>query len=185
MIVDDDKFIHDRLKKMIKWEDIGVRLVCEAEDSDTALELFLSYRPKIVISDIKIPIISGLELAKKILEIDPQVRFIIITGYADFELVRTSVRLGAVDLLSKPILPEEIISSLKKAILYFEDLKTEHISSQNIQSLIKENLPLFQEKFLSYLITQKRDLTDVEIYNKFCAPFFLVVFLYYFLYRRE
>ena len=169
MIIDDDQFIRDRLKNMIKWDSIGIRLVCEAQDSDTARELFLLYRPKIIISDIQIPIISGLELAQEISVIDPQVRFIIITGYNDFKYAQTSIRLGAVDLLTKPILPERINASLNKSVAYFEKLKDDHIFSGKLRFLIKKNLPVFQEKFLSYLLKQTRHYTAKEIIDKLTA----------------
>lgn len=169
MIIDDDRLIHERLKNMIEWEANGVHLVCEAQDSDTALELFTLHRPKIVITDIQIPIISGLDLAKEILKISSQVRFIIITGYSDFKYVQASVRLGAVDLISKPILPDEINASIKKATEHFENLKHDHISSQNIELLITQNRPMFQQNFVSYILSSEREYTSNDILNKFKA----------------
>lgn len=128
MIIDDDEEIRERLKLMIEWDRLEMRLSCEAGDSETAQELFLLYRPKIVITDINIPIINGLELAQKMAETDSEVRFIIITGYNDFEYVRSSVKLGAVDLISKPILPEEINKSLQTAAENFRLLRERQAS---------------------------------------------------------
>lgn len=73
---------------MIDWAGLSLCLVCEAADSDSAMELYLLHRPKIIITDICIPIISGLELADTIAKLDPDVRFIVITGYNDFEYVK-------------------------------------------------------------------------------------------------
>lgn len=64
MIIDDDAAVRERLKDIIDWQGLSLELVCEAGDSDTALEMYLLYRPKIIISDISIPRISGLELAE-------------------------------------------------------------------------------------------------------------------------
>lgn len=63
MIIDDDENVRRRLKSLIDWDGLSAQLVCEAKDSDTAKELFLLYRPKIVITDINIPVISGIDLA--------------------------------------------------------------------------------------------------------------------------
>lgn len=167
MIIDDDQSIRDRLKKIIDWKAIGISFSCEAQDSDTARELFLLYRPKIIITDINIPIISGLELANEIIEVDPDVRFIVITGYSDFEYVKSSVKLGAVDLISKPILPEDINESLKKAVNYFNKLKAEQSSVENLKILLEESLPTYREKFIYYLLNQTRSFSEEQILRKF------------------
>ena len=112
MIIDDDASVRERLKSMIAWSDLSANLVCEAEDSDTAQEFYMVYRPQIIITDINIPIISGLELARILQKDDPELRFIIITGYNDFELARQSVDLKATSLLSKPIQAQQINNSL-------------------------------------------------------------------------
>ena len=169
MIIDDDQFIRDRLKSFIKWDDIGIRLVCEAADSDTARELFMLNRPKILITDINIPIISGLELAQEISAIDEEVRFIVITGFSDFEYVKSSVKLGAVDLISKPISPVDINESLKEAVAFFEKLKSEQISSKKMEILIEDNLPTIREKFISYLLNSTRKYSKNEVAEKFTA----------------
>ena len=167
MIIDDDQPIRERLKSIIKWEEAGLRLVCEAEDSDTGRELFMLNRPKIIVTDINIPIITGLDLAEEISTIDPEVRFIVITGYNDFEYVRTSVKLGAIDLISKPIMPDEINASLKKATAYFDRIRNEQLSSKNMRLLLEENLPVLREKFISYLLNHTRNYNESEIIKKF------------------
>lgn len=123
MIIDDDIATRQRLKSMIPWEELNLRLVCEAADSDSARELCLLHCPKIVITDICIPVISGLDLAEELSREDPDIRFIVITGFTDFEYVQKSVRINAVDLLSKPVRPDEVIKSIQKAIQYFDNEK--------------------------------------------------------------
>ena len=167
MIIDDDQFIRDRLKSIIDWEEIGIRFVCEAQDSETARELFLLHHPKILITDIHIPIISGLELAQEFAVTDPEVRFIIITGYSDFEYAKSTVKLGAIDLISKPIMPDDINASLKKVVAYFEKLKSEQNSSLNMNLLLKESLPMLREKFIYYIIESERNYSSEEILEKF------------------
>ena len=120
MIIDDDAAVRERLKDIIDWQGLSLDLVCEAGDSDTAIEMYLLYRPKIIISDISIPRISGLELAEVMRKEDADIQFIIITGYHDFEWAKQSVRLGAIDLLSKPVFAETINASLQKAVRYFQ-----------------------------------------------------------------
>lgn len=163
MIIDDDITIRERLKCIIDWEGLPLELVGEAGDSETAMELYLLHRPKIIISDINIPVISGLELAEIMRREDPDLQFIIITGYSDFEWAKQSVRLGAVDLLSKPVFPEALNHSLQKVVDGFR-LKQEKQSSVDfLQNLVNDNLPQVQETFMMNLLTKvPGDAMDAE-----------------------
>ena len=160
MIVDDEQDIRERLKSMIEWERLSLNMVCEAGDSDSAQDMFILYKPKIVIMDINIPIISGIELAKQFLAIDAETRFIIITGFTDFEFVKSSVKLGAVDLISKPIMPDEINQSLESLINYFRKIGEEHANSILINELIAENRPMLIKQTISSLLLSDRNLSD-------------------------
>ena len=154
MIIDDDIMIRERLKSIIDWEGLSLELVSEAGDSETAMELYLLHRPKIIISDISIPVISGLELAEVMRKEDPDLQFIIITGYSDFEWAKQSVRLGAIDLLSKPVFPEVINHSLEKAVDYFRSKQQKQSSVDFLQNLVNDNLPQMQETFMMNLLTK-------------------------------
>ena len=154
MIIDDDAVVRERLKDMIDWKGLSLELVCEAGDSDTALEMYLLYRPKIIISDISIPRISGLELAEVMRREDADIQFIIITGYHDFEWAKQSVRLGAIDLLSKPVFAETINASLQKAVRYFQAKQQKKQSVDFLKNLVSENLPQMQETFMMGLLTK-------------------------------
>lgn len=157
MIIDDDIQIRERLKSIIDWNGLPIHLVCEAADSETAEELYLIHRPKIIITDISIPIISGLDLAAKLQKEDPELQFIVITGFNDFDFVRKSVDVGAVDLLSKPIFPDAINNSIKKAVSYFQKKQEANSSVAFLQRLVSKNLPQIQETFLANLISNPPD----------------------------
>lgn len=152
MLIDDDVAIRDYMRDIIDWKALNLRLVCEAGDSETARELYQLHRPKIVITDINIPIISGLELAKEFIAMDKEVRIIVITGYGDFENVRDSVNLGAIDLLSKPILAAEINASLHKAVDHFEQMRRRLHTEQALSELLTENKALLQERCVARLL---------------------------------
>ncbi|MDO4487744.1 MAG: response regulator [Eubacteriales bacterium] len=152
MIIDDDVKIRSRLKAMIDWENLPIEFACEAADSDTARDLYLLYRPKIIITDIFIPIISGLDLAEELSKIDPEIRFIVITGYDDFGNAQRAVKLGAVDLLSKPLFPDAINESLRKAVRYFEKLQKDKASFESLQELLKNNLHDIQASYVGSLL---------------------------------
>ena len=152
MLIDDDKAIRSHLKSMIAFERLPVRLVCEAGDSETAGEFFQIYRPKIVITDINIPIRSGLELAHEWQKIDPEIRFIVITGYSDIAYARDAVSLGAVELLLKPLQAEDVNKSLEKAIAFFEEARAKQLETLSMESLLVENLSILQRQYAALLL---------------------------------
>ena len=153
MLIDDDVAIRDYMRDIIDWKGLGLRLTCEAGDSETARELYQLHRPKIVITDINIPIISGLELAKEFVAMDQEVRIIVITGYGDFDNVRDSVNLGAIDLLAKPIVPDEINGSLQRAIDHFAQIRRRLHTAQALSELLTENKALLQERCVARLMS--------------------------------
>ena len=166
MIIDDEVIIRERLKSIIDWEGLSLSLVCEAGDSNTARELFFLHRPSIVITDINIPVISGLELCQEFTQSYPDTRFIVITGYNDFEYVKASVSLGAVDLISKPILKEEINQSLQKAADYFCSLFQTQEKLQALSKALRENRSLLLDRLISRLFYTQNQETDQEILDE-------------------
>lgn len=154
MIIDDDLQVRERLKSIIDWNALPIHLACEAVDSETAMELYMVHRPRIVITDINIPITDGLTLAAEMQKEDPELQVIVITGYNDFEFVRKSVDIGAVELLSKPLFPDAINKSLGKAVDYFKKLQEEKSSVRFLKELVKTNLPQMQEAFIMDLISK-------------------------------
>ena len=151
MIIDDDAPIREYLLDVIDWDGLGLVFSCEAGDSETAAELFSVYRPDIVVTDVSIPVISGLELARRFTEEDSSIRVIVITGFNDFDMVRDSVALGAIDLLSKPIGPDEINESLKKACASIDDARREQQTSRLIGSMLTENKTVLRERLIAKL----------------------------------
>ena len=114
MIVDDDVQIRDGINWGIDWSELGIRQVFTAANGIEALKLFKEHRPKIVITDVRMPGMDGLELFRSIIGLDPAAKVIIISGYSDFEYLKKAIRYGAVDYELKPIKVGSIIKLIKK-----------------------------------------------------------------------
>lgn len=155
MLIDDDQNVVERMKSIIDWPGLSLEFSCEAGDSETAIEQFLLCRPKIIVTDINIPIINGLELARELLKEDAELRFIVITGYNEFDMVRQSIDIKAVSLLGKPLTRAELNGSLEKAIRQLDELHQAKVSRAALQQLVKSNLPQMQELFLAGLLRKK------------------------------
>lgn len=115
LLVDDEVFVRKGLQELIDWEQLGYVVAGEAENGEEALAMMESLRPDLVITDIRMPVLDGLELIRSVMEtggLDPI--FIIISGYHDFKYAQQALRYGVHDYVLKPIDDEELSAALKK-----------------------------------------------------------------------
>ncbi len=116
MIVDDEKYVRMGIKNDTDWALIGCEVVAEASNGEMALELASEHRPDLVISDIKMPKMDGIELAGKLLEKYPDTKVIFLTAYNEFEYARQAVRLGVSDYLLKPFQDGELEGAIQRLL---------------------------------------------------------------------
>lgn len=116
MIVDDEYIVREDIKSIVDWESRGFYLVGEASNGRQGLEMFQKRRPDLVITDIKMPVMDGLEMAKKILEIEPRTTFILLTAYDEFDFARTAMRMGISHYLLKHEIDAESLGALLEEI---------------------------------------------------------------------
>lgn len=114
LIVDDEKLERILIRRGYKWEDNGFEVVGEAASGAEALEMVESLKPQIILTDISMPKMDGLELSEKILKINPAAYIVIITGYREFDYARRAIKIGVEDFLLKPVNIEELINITKK-----------------------------------------------------------------------
>lgn len=114
MIVDDMPIFLEYLRKCIDWNSYGFEICCEAHDGKQALEMIDQYYPDVVLTDITMPYINGLELAEMIQKKYKDISVILITGNNEFEYARKAVKIGVCDYIVKPFEKEELILSLLK-----------------------------------------------------------------------
>ncbi|NMF07721.1 response regulator transcription factor [Clostridium beijerinckii] len=115
LVVDDEFIMRQGITHMIDWEKEGFQIIGQASNGQEALEMIKKDIPDIIISDVVMPQINGVELAKFVQDKYPKIRIIILSSYSDFEYVKSSFQNGAVDYILKPSLnPSELLSTLKK-----------------------------------------------------------------------
>lgn len=113
-MVDDEPSVIEGLKIMIPWEEFDFELCGEASNGQEALIKIEKLHPHLIITDICMPGINGLELIYKVQELDSETEFVILSGYADFAYVQEAMRHKVMDYLLKPLDHEEIVSILLK-----------------------------------------------------------------------
>lgn len=122
LIAEDELWLRKRLVSTIDWSSYGISEVYEAEDGGEALEIALKEKPDIVITDIRMPELSGIDLMKKLNENSIFSKMIVVSGYDDFEYAQGALRMGAINYLLKPVDEEELLDSVKCCV---EELKKE------------------------------------------------------------
>ena len=114
MIVDDMPIFLEYLRGCIDWNAYGFEICCEAHDGRDALEKMEEYLPDVVLTDITMPYLNGLELSERIIKDYPDTSVVLITGNNEFEYARKAVKIGVCDYIVKPFEKEELILSLLK-----------------------------------------------------------------------
>lgn len=112
IIVDDEVHVRSLLKHLIHWDELGLVLRGSFGSGDEALEIMKQEEIDIVISDIMMPGINGIELIRESKKYQPECRFVLISGHRDFEFARTAVKLGVSDYILKPLNENEINETL-------------------------------------------------------------------------
>ena len=161
IIVDDDKLVRERIRSAISLEKLGLKFCGEAEDGVQALDLFERHRPQIVIMDINIPLINGIEVAKQILAEDPEVNVIIVTGYGTVDFAREAIRGGMIDFLLKPIDFRELENVLTRITNKLQEQSRQALERQRMERLLERGMPLLRNKyFLSLMQMPSENLSE-------------------------
>ena len=103
MIVDDEKLICKLVQALVEWDKLGMQMAAQAENAIQALDMLQQYRPDILITDIRMPIMDGLELMRRCSVQHRDVPFIILSGYDDFKYAQKAIEYGAKAYLLKPV----------------------------------------------------------------------------------
>ena len=116
LIVEDEVPIRNGLTKLVQWENFGIELVLSAENGEQALQIYKQYTPEILLTDIRMPKMDGLELAQAVRILNPGVKLIFLSSYDDKEYFKTAIKLHAVDFIEKPTKPEALTTAVQYAI---------------------------------------------------------------------
>lgn len=148
MVADDEPMIRRGIKNSFDWETIGFEFVGEAEDGEEALQLALDREPDVLLVDINMPFVNGLEFVERLLRDRPRALVIIITGYDEFAYAQQALKLGVFDYLLKPVTDEQFYEVLMKAKdqLAAMDAKMKYDGWAHQQ--LNRNLAFLRQRFL-------------------------------------
>lgn len=145
LIVDDDVIIRKGLAENISWESNGIELIGTASDGEKALELMDSETPQLIISDIKMPFMDGLQFAGIVRSKYPEIKLIFLTSYDEFEYAKTGIDLKIDEFILKPVDNKALLETAKRLLWDYEN-------DQKVKRQLAESLPLLRSRFYNRLI---------------------------------
>lgn len=129
LIIEDEKWEREGLVDFLDWSELKIKIIGTAANGVQGLKMAKEYLPEIIITEIKMPLMDGMEFARTIKRVIPCCKIIIITGYDDFGYAEEAIRLGVFDYLLKPIQKDQLLDVLKKILvnIKIEDDREKHV----------------------------------------------------------
>lgn len=159
MVVDDEEEIRLGIIKKIPWEEYGFKVVGDAENGQEALEKAEKLRPDIVMTDIKMPFMDGLELGRELTKKIPESKIIIFSGSDDFEYAQKAIKINVIEYVLKPINSNELIEILKRLKVKLDKEYNDKINLESLHNHYLESLPILREQFLASVIEGRQNKT--------------------------
>lgn len=148
LIVDDERMIRLGIERTIDWKNLNIGEVYTASSAREAMEMINQHKPDILITDISMTEMSGLDLVESIRKREISMRIIILTGYDRFEYARQALQLQVHDFLLKPIDEQELTESIRMQVQKIEEMEEERQRILNI----KRTEGVYQQEYLESII---------------------------------
>ena len=152
LIADDEPKVALLIKKLIRWQELGLELVATANDGISALAMIGELNPDIVITDIRMPGYDGIELIERAKQQKAEIDFIIISGYRHFDYAQKAIRFGVEDYLLKPLKAVEINQTLRKMVEKYEQRDQAKQREASYSARIESDEKRLHEQFMHALI---------------------------------
>lgn len=151
-LVEDEMVIRNGIVKSINWEKEGYRLVGEASDGELAYPMILKEKPDILLTDIKMPFMDGLELSRLVKQELPDTKILIFSGYDEFEYAKEAIRIGVTEYLLKPVSSAQLLEVMRRISKQIEQDREEREILRQYQEDMKENVERERQNFFSHVI---------------------------------
>ena len=162
IVVDDEKMIRLGIQKMLPWRSLGVEEVFTAMSGKEALDIIMEHKPQIMITDISMTEMSGLELIEQIKCVDCKIKIIVLTGYDSFEYVQKCLRMQVEDFFLKPIDEETLTQAIIKIVDAFEEEKSDLVLQKIKRRAQGTEEQLKLEKMMRDLVHNRKNHKHID-----------------------
>ena len=160
LIADDESKVCQLIEKLVDWDVLGMEVVAVAENGIEALEKIKEFHPDIVITDIRMPVLTGLEMIQKASEQGVKCHFIVVSGYKYFDYAQKALKYGVEDYLLKPIDEDELNRQLQKIVAEEEQREDKQQQVDQIEKKLEDSKYLRHKEFLRQILSQKQENID-------------------------
>lgn len=178
LLADDEEEIRAGISRTIDWESLGFELTGEADNGRDALELAEAIRPHVVLTDIKMPFLDGLELCRLLAARLPATKFVVFSGFDDFEFAKQAIQMNVSEYILKPINAAELAEVLKKLRAQLDAERAERQDQEALRRRYEESLPVLRGLFFSRLldghmppdqVAERAARLDIDLRGGACA----------------
>ncbi|MFD0670979.1 response regulator [Cohnella sp. GCM10027633] len=152
LIVDDEIRTRELLRNYIPWEELGIMEVNTAKNGLVALELSLEWKPDIIVCDVRMPKLGGIEFARQYRETDPNCQILFLSGFSDKEYLKSAIHLKALTYLEKPVILTEVRSAVEAAIALRREAIDRQEQERQYQADVDRSLPVLRQEMVRKLI---------------------------------
>jgi two-component system response regulator YesN len=160
LIVDDEELVRKAILQKIDWQALGFGSVDEAEDGELALEFVRKNQPDVVLTDVRMPFMDGLDLARHLSEEFPDILVVMLSGHDEFEYVQEAMRSRVFEYLLKPISAAGLTEMLTRLTIQLDHAKKERELMLQTREQLRQSLPLLRERFFHRLISRPLSTTE-------------------------
>jgi two-component system response regulator YesN len=160
LIVDDEINIRSGIKKSIPWDEFGMEVIGEAENGESAIAIYNKYSPDIIVLDINMSGMNGMEVARYIRVRSQETQIIFLTGYDDFHKVKEAVTLQASDYLLKPVAFSELVQALQKAAIQVKMTQRQIGLVDDLKLKVSLYKQVATDQILLDVLQQRRSFAD-------------------------
>lgn len=194
MIIDDEHHIRKLLKNSVDWTSFNMEIINEASTANEAFAFIEKEIPDIIITDICMPLIDGLEFSEEITKKYPNIKIVVLTGYSNFDYAKKAIKIGVSGFILKPINDDEIVQLLLKLKKTIEEENVKSSEFNNLKIQIQQDLPYLQERIFERIIKSEnfdvhKSLEKAKQYsitlNENYLKIVVIDFLYPFSFEKE
>ncbi|MBD2844863.1 response regulator [Paenibacillus sp. IB182496] len=153
LIVDDEPAVRAGLRRYVDWTAYGIEWAGEADDGDVALEMIAQQPPDLVLTDIRMPSMDGITMARRIAQSHPQCKIVFISGHDDADYLKSALKINATDYIFKPVNRKELEAVVRRVVDELDAQRREQQQRRQLMEQLKEGLPLLRERLLLALMT--------------------------------
>jgi len=150
--VEDEIVTREGIRDNVDWRANGFEFCGEAPDGEMALPLLQATQPDLLITDIKMPFMDGLELCKIVRERMPRVKIVILSGHDEFEYAQKAINLGVTEYLLKPVTAQDLQKVLHRIAAQIDRERREQEDLEKLKSQVEENRTVLRERLLLNLV---------------------------------